>query len=82
MNPVSARPIDELQRVKRNVFCEHYEACLDIALFKGWRSFSCGHCANFSQAQKSCAEWQGDALCCGDLISVVFGLSIMPETDL
>jgi hypothetical protein len=80
MNPVQARPVDELQKVNRNVLCKHYDGCLDVALSQGWKSFSCGSCACFSLIQKSPLEWEEDMLRCGALLGVVFGRRIMPET--
>jgi hypothetical protein len=80
MNPVQARPVDELQRVHRNVFCENYDCCLDFTLLKGWRNFSCASCACCSLMQKTPADWEEDMLRCGALVGVVFGLLIMPET--
>jgi len=78
MNPVPARPVDELQMVSRRVFCKSYAVCLDLALSRGWQSFSCGHCASFSPEQRSPLDWREDAQSCADLLSVIFGLVIMP----
>ena len=32
----------------RNLFCSHYDGCLDEAVKKGWNSWSCTHCALFA----------------------------------
>lgn len=29
----------------RNVLCVHYEECLDLAVSRKWRTFSCDRCA-------------------------------------
>jgi hypothetical protein len=29
---------------QRNLFCHHYDACLDEAVKKGWNSFTCLRC--------------------------------------
>ena len=29
----------------RNLFCIHYDACLDVAVKEGWNSFTCIRCA-------------------------------------
>lgn len=78
MKPVQARPVDELQRVNRNVLCEFYDRCLDLTLLRGWEGFSCGKCTCFSLIQKSPLEWEEDMLRCGALLGVVFGRRIMP----
>jgi hypothetical protein len=78
MNPIGARPVDELQMVSRKVFCKSYAECLNLALSRGWQSFSCGSCGDFGPEERSVLEWNEDAQGCGDLLSVVFGLRIMP----
>ena len=30
---------------KKNIFCPHYETCLDHAVEQCWRSWKCDHCA-------------------------------------
>ncbi len=78
MTPVPARPVDELQRVTRKVFCKRYAACLNLALSRGWQNFSCSACADFDPAERPALDWIEDALQCADLLNIVFG--IMPET--
>lgn len=29
---------------KRNLFCMHYDQCLDQAIHKGWETWNCGSC--------------------------------------
>ena len=78
MNPVPARRVDEPKMVSRNVLCTSYAECLNLTLSRGWQSFSCGCCASFSPAQRSPFDWGEDARGCAELISVIFGLTIMP----
>ncbi len=33
---------------QRNLFCNHYDDCLDEAVKKGWNSFTCVRCASFT----------------------------------
>lgn len=33
----------------RNLFCAHYDDCLDEAVKRGWNSFSCSRCPFFEQ---------------------------------
>ena len=33
------------KRGERNLFCVHYGDCLDHAVIKRWRRWSCGECA-------------------------------------
>ncbi len=80
MNPIRAGAVEELRKVSRNVFCKHYDGCLDLTLQRGWKSFSCRSCADFNLIQKSPLDWEEDALRCGALAGVVFGFVIMPET--
>lgn len=48
------QPVDEV----RNVFCACYESCLDLAVKKNWRSWSCAGCPLFDKdaSQKPTAE--------------------------
>lgn len=32
----------------RNLFCSHYDGCLDEAVRRGWNSWTCGRCQLFS----------------------------------
>ena len=32
------------QNETRNVFCRSYDSCLDLAVKKNWRSWTCGKC--------------------------------------
>jgi len=34
----------------RNLFCAHYDDCLDEAVKRGWNSFTCTRCPLFHQA--------------------------------
>ncbi len=40
------KPDRDVEQV-RNLYCEHYEACLDVAVEKGWGSWSCTSCHLF-----------------------------------
>ncbi|MGA2027477.1 MAG: hypothetical protein ABSH17_10490 [Syntrophobacteraceae bacterium] len=77
-NIVCARAVEEPQRVERKVFCKYYECCLDVALSRGWANFSCKSCADFGPVERSAREWIEDESQCADLLSVVFGLQLMP----
>jgi hypothetical protein len=33
----------------RNLFCAHYDDCLDEAVKRGWNSFTCVRCPLFAQ---------------------------------
>ena len=48
------QPVEEI----RNVFCACYESCLDVAVKKNWRSWSCASCPllNRESSQKPTAE--------------------------
>lgn len=32
----------------RNLFCSHYDGCLDEAVRRGWNSWTCGRCQLFA----------------------------------
>jgi hypothetical protein len=54
-NPTALRsPVKEQDVDKhRNVCCAEYDGCLDAALRRSWRSFSCGQCALFAFAREA-----------------------------
>jgi hypothetical protein len=33
---------------QRNLFCSHYDDCLDEAVKKGWNSFTCVRCPQYT----------------------------------
>lgn len=43
-NPVPCKSTDKPGKVMRNVFCAHYEQCLDRAIKEDWSGFSCEKC--------------------------------------
>ena len=47
---------------QRNLFCGHYDDCLDEAVKKGWNSFTCVRCSHFALASATAAEAQNGAM--------------------
>ncbi len=45
--PTPYMTVESISQVKRQVFCRHYDSCLDIAIEKRWRGFSCEKCQGF-----------------------------------
>jgi hypothetical protein len=35
----------------RNLYCTHYASCIDVAIRKGWNSFSCVRCGFFAERE-------------------------------
>ena len=35
----------------RNLFCSHYDECLNEAVKRGWNSFTCVRCPNYALTQ-------------------------------
>ncbi len=63
-NPTALRQLVKEEEVDehRCVTCAEYDDCLDAALRKSWRSWSCGQCGLFRRARElhdlaSAAEW-------------------------
>lgn len=46
-NPVPHGRRSQSNEVERNVFCKHYDACLDEAIEKKWQGFSCIECEGY-----------------------------------
>ena len=50
--------------------CAGYECCLDDAIRRKWRGFSCRKCRAFKPLQLDSSEWLLDSLVCLALIGV------------
>jgi len=77
-NPVPAPPAGEANGVRRHVFCRRYSVCLDMAVQKGWKGFSCLECRGFQKGERIIDEWLQDMEACGLLLGVIFGNRCMP----
>jgi hypothetical protein len=53
-NPTALRTLIEQEDVDhhRSVSCAEYDGCLDVALRRCWRSWSCGRCSLFALAHE------------------------------
>lgn len=40
----------------RNLFCNHYDGCLDEAVKKGWNSFTCVRCPMYTVGNQDLQE--------------------------
>lgn len=52
-NPVGHKSVENLERVPRRVFCLHYDSCLDVAIERGWASFSCLECSTQEEEDRA-----------------------------
>jgi hypothetical protein len=52
-NPTALRTLvkDEDVDKHRSVTCDEYDCCLDAALSRSWRSWSCARCTRFRMAR-------------------------------
>ncbi len=59
-NPTALRQLVKQDEVDahRCVTCSEYDGCLDSALRRRWRSWSCGQCGRFAWAQAARAAQQ------------------------
>ncbi len=57
-NPTALRHLVKQEEVDahRCVTCEEYDGCLDAALRRSWRSWSCGQCLLFARARQEAAS--------------------------
>ena len=80
MNPSRVPGVEDPEKVERELLCVNYDSCLDLALSKSWKGFSCNDCKCFSPMQKCWEDWEEDMYRCGALIGVVYGFRGMSET--
>ena len=71
MNPIRAGAVEELRKVSRNVFCKHYDGCLDLTLQRGWKSPLLQELRRFqfdteepARLGRGCAEMRRPGRCC------------------
>lgn len=69
-NPIASRVAKSPSEVERRVLCVSYPYCLDTAIMKKWRSFSCQKCHAFEPIQLNPSEWLADSLACIALLYV------------
>lgn len=69
--PISYEAVDTSQKVKRNVFCKRYSACLDVAIEKNWAGFSCEECKAYERERMDREQWDEDHHRCITLIYFV-----------
>lgn len=82
--PTRAPEIMNPDCVEREVFCRHYDHCLDLVITNHWPGFSCQDCSGFESQQWSPEYGQEDAKRCAVLLLCVFHSSklrhISPST--
>ena len=69
-NPTTSKVAGNPSKVDRRVMCAGYESCLDEAVRRKWRGFSCRRCRAFKPVRLDLSEWLEDSLACIALISV------------
>ncbi len=69
-NPTASKVARNPPKVDRRVMCAGYECCLDEAIRRKWRGFSCGKCGAFKPLQLDPSEWLLDTLACTALMYV------------
>jgi len=52
----------------RRVMCQHYDRCLDHAISRRWRGFSCDGCRDLEQVRMDPEAWMEDGFRCEALI--------------
>lgn len=55
--PTPAKPVDEPEKVLRDVMCHLYDECLDIAILEDWENFSCLKCSLYMQTKRPSDKW-------------------------
>lgn len=68
LEPIACKSASHIDDVKRYVFCEHYDTCLNYAIRKNWEGFSCEKCGSYERREMPPEHWGHDALRCTTLI--------------
>ena len=57
---------------ERKLFCIHYDSCLDLAVERHWKGFSCENCRGFRPVEWDAEDRTEDEFHCMALLLVVF----------
>jgi hypothetical protein len=59
MNPIEVRQTPQTNQMQRNVMCQHYNKCLDMAVEMEWKGFVCSECQDYKlEAEDDPIHWQ------------------------
>lgn len=73
MNPTMSPQVNGLAALSRNVLCQHYSHCLDLAIRKGWPGFSCDQCQHYElEPSNDTDHWREQAGRCRLLLAKLF----------
>ncbi len=73
MSPTMSPQVTAVAAVPRNVLCQHYSHCLDLAVLKGWPGFSCEHCQHCEpEPANDTDHWKEQAGRCRLLLASLF----------
>ncbi|MGV8073891.1 MAG: hypothetical protein AB2L11_04970 [Syntrophobacteraceae bacterium] len=59
-NPVSCEAVVSPNEVRRFLFCQHYDTCLEHAIKSCWESFSCEKCQCYERVEWDREQWAED----------------------
>lgn len=62
----------ESRRLDRELFCIHYNSCLNVALARGWPGFTCRECSACQRVTWTYPEALTDAYQCAKLLATAF----------
>jgi len=58
MNPIQVRQEQQTNQMQRNVMCQHYNKCLDMAIEMDWKGFACSECQDYElEAGEDQVHW-------------------------
>jgi hypothetical protein len=73
MNPTMSPQVNSVTALSRNVLCQHYAHCLDLAIVKGWPGFSCEQCQHYElEPANDTDHWREQAGRCRLLLAKLF----------
>jgi len=75
-NPSPCLSYTRHRPVQREVWCEHYDSCLDRAVEENWENFACTNCRCFKSIPMTTTWLDSEADRCRALITMLYDQNI------
>jgi hypothetical protein len=78
LSPAASKAASNSQEVRRNVYCRHYNTCLDFTILKNWDGFTCEGCRGYERETLTAEDAFEECVRCAALVYLI----IHPGSDM